>query len=318
MLRSMAKALVSITMTRVPRLIGAASSPIACAMRTKRPSLSDHAASIDRSRSRRASISCRGMTMESFGCQTWTSGSSSGFVLPAAMRRDCPAASSAERFGVPRRNTDEEERAIVGPLRDAEANHAKVGGEAVVRCIQLARSAGGGRHPARPATCESAPRARSRERSATPRAPPSSCASSSRRRSTRRNRARATHRWPCRTAAHRCRRRFQRSPQMPGRCPCPARRFQRRRQTSYRGPLRARGRAMPCPAEPVRYSYSAQGHRPWPRAHTAASPGACRLAKARTTRCPRSSSCDLSQARAGLAAFESASSLSEVWLPALR
>ena len=60
------------------RLIGVASSPIACAMRTSRPSPTDHAASIDRSRSRRASSFWRGITVVSFGCQTWTSGSSSG------------------------------------------------------------------------------------------------------------------------------------------------------------------------------------------------------------------------------------------------
>ena len=48
------------------------------------------------------------------------------------------------RLGVPRRDADEDERAIVGPLRDAEADHAKVGGKTVLRRIQLARGAGGG------------------------------------------------------------------------------------------------------------------------------------------------------------------------------
>ena len=92
MLRSIAKLLVSTTRARDERRTGVASSPIADAMRTSRPSATDHAASIDRSRSRRASIFCFGITAASFGCHTWTSGSSSALVLLAATRLLSPAA----------------------------------------------------------------------------------------------------------------------------------------------------------------------------------------------------------------------------------
>ena len=94
MLRSIANGFVSTTSTREERLIGVASSPIACAMRTNWPPATDHAASIDRSRSRLASIFWRGITIVSLGCQTWTSGNSSGLVLVAVTRRERSVASA--------------------------------------------------------------------------------------------------------------------------------------------------------------------------------------------------------------------------------
>jgi hypothetical protein len=87
MLRSMAYALVSATSARADRRIGVASWPISSAMRTSRPSFTHHTPSADRSRSRRASIFCLGMTVVSLGCHTRTSGRASGSALDAVSRR---------------------------------------------------------------------------------------------------------------------------------------------------------------------------------------------------------------------------------------